>query len=37
MCSRAAGSNVEFTMAFNSQVLTVENDVLTLSSMSDEA
>ena len=37
MCSRAAGSNVEFVMAFSSQALTVENDVLTLLSMSEEA
>ena len=37
MRSRAAGSNVEFVMAFSSQVLTLENDVLTLLSMSDEA
>ena len=37
MCSRAVSSNVEFTMAFNSQVLTLENNVLTLLSMSEEA
>ena len=35
MCSRALG-DVEFTMAFNSQVLTVTNNVLTLLSMNDE-
>ena len=36
MCSRDLG-DVEFTMAFNSQVLTLENNVLTLLSMSEEA
>ena len=36
MCSRALG-DVTFTMAFNSQVLTLENNVLTLPSMSEEA
>ena len=36
MCSRALG-NVEFVMAFSSQVLTLENNVLTLLSMSEEA
>ena len=37
MCSRAAGSNVEFTMAFSSQVLSLTNNVLSLLSMSEEA
>ena len=36
-CSRAVSSNVEFVMAFSSQVLSLENNVLTLSSMSEEA
>ena len=36
MCSRALG-NVEFVMAFNSQVLSLTNDMLTLPSMSEEA
>ena len=36
MCSRAM-EDVEFLMAFSSQVLTLENDVLTLLSMSEEA
>ena len=37
MCSRAVSSNVEFTMAFSSQVLSLTNDMLTLPSMSEEA
>ena len=37
MCSRAASSTVEFVMAFNSQALTLENNVLTLPSMNEEA
>ena len=36
MCSRALSHHVEFTMAFSSQVLTLENNVLTLPSMNDE-
>ena len=36
MCSRAVSNHVEFVMAFSSQVLTLENNVLTLLSMSDE-
>ena len=36
-CSRAVSSNVEFVMAFSSQVLSLENNVLTLPSMSEEA
>ena len=36
-CSRAVSSNVEFVMAFSSQALSLENNVLTLSSMSEEA
>ena len=36
MCSRAVSNHVEFVMAFSSQVLTLENDVLSLLSMSDE-
>ena len=37
MCSRAVSSNVEFVMAFSSQVLSLTNDMLTLLSMSEEA
>ena len=37
MCSRAVSSNVEFVMAFSSQVLSLENNELTLLSMSEEA
>ena len=37
MCSRAVSNHVEFVMAFNSQVLTLTNNMLTLLSMSDEA
>ena len=37
MCSRAVSNLVEFVMAFNSQVLTLENNVLTLLSMREEA
>ena len=36
MCSPAVSANVKFTMAFNSQALTLANDVLSLLSMSDE-
>ena len=36
MCSRALG-NVEFVMAFNSQVLSLTDGMLTLPSMSEEA
>ena len=35
-CSSALG-DVEFTMAFNSQVLNMANNVVTLVSMSEEA
>ena len=35
-CSSAAG-DVEFTMAFSSQALSVANNVVTLLSMSEEA
>ena len=35
MCSRALG-NVEFVMAFSSQVLSLTDGILTLSSMSEE-
>ena len=37
MCSPAVSTNVKFAMTFDVQVLTLENNVLSLLSMSDEA